>query len=433
MIDKIFLVTKREYLTRVRKKSFIVMTILAPLLVALFYGVIIYLSINRSIGDSKKEIYVIDKTHQFISKLKGSDIISFTYGDEIKTSEQFKFLEENDYYAILNISAGVDSLKPQAQMVYNEQPGYTTVSYIEDQLNKVIREKELLKFGIDIESLNKINGHEITFKTVKATKDGLKSSNAGVTTAIGYIGAIAIYMFIFLYGVQVMQGVIEEKTNRIVEVIISSIKPFQLMMGKIIGIALVGLTQFVIWSILVTVLGGGISGFVMSEFGQHGTEMAANSSGGEIGDLLGALANFNYPFIISMFLFYFISGYLFYGALFAAIGSAVDNETDKQQFMLPVTMPLVFALVLSQSVIINNPNSNLSFWLSVIPFTSPIAMMVRIPFGVPIWQIGLSMCTMVLGFLGTVWLAGRIYRVGILMYGKKASYKELWKWLFYKA
>ncbi len=428
MQDKIFLVAKREYLTRVRKKSFIVMTIAAPLLMVLFYAVIIYVSVNRNIGDTLKQIYVCDESGQFAEKFTNSTFVTFTKGTFMPKEKQLDFLDSSGYFAILHIPAFSDSIQKEASLIYKEQPGLGTVSFIEDQMNRQLREKELIRFGIDQSVMDRINKSKIAFNTIKATEEGLKSGNAGIATAIGYILAIAIYMFIFLYGVQVMQGVIEEKTNRIVEVIISSVKPFQLMMGKIIGIALVGLTQFLIWILLITILGGGISGLLASQFSLP--ESAA--SGGEIGDIMSSLANFNYALIFSLFIFYFISGYLFYGALFAAIGSAVDNETDKQQFMLPVSLPLVFALVLSQSVIITNPNSSFSFWLSVVPFTSPIAMMVRIPFGVPVWELIVSMVAMVAGFFGTVWLAGRIYRVGILMYGKKPTYKEIGKWIFHK-
>jgi ABC-2 type transport system permease protein len=247
-----------------------------------------------------------------------------------------------------------------------------------------------------------------------------------------------IYIFIFLYGVQIMQGVIEEKTNRIVEVIVSSVKPFQLMMGKILGIAMVGLTQFAIWIILSLVLGGAVAGTVMSKIkAPQVQEQALKDAGIPATDNLAAnilhdLASFDYAYLVAVFLFYFIGGYLFYGALFAAVGSAIDNETDKQQFMVPITLPLIFALILAQSAVISNPHGPVAFWLSMIPLTSPIVMMVRVPFQVPGWQLAVSMLSMIGGFLFTVWLAARIYRIGILMYGKKASYKELAKWLFIK-
>jgi ABC-2 type transport system permease protein len=267
---------------------------------------------------------------------------------------------------------------------------------------------------------------------------------------LGMFGAILIYFFIFLFGAQVMRGVIEEKTNRIVEVIVSSVRPFQLMMGKIVGVALVGLTQFVLWVVLTL---GIVAVFQVSYADEikasQAKEMlmgnATGTSGGNsvdaaiesedsengIGEVFSALRSVNYTLMIGGFLFYFLFGYLLYAALFAAIGSAVDNEADTQQFMLPITIPLIMSIVSAQYVI-NNPDGPAAFWLSIIPFTSPIVMMIRLPFGVPYMELLLSGVLLILGFLGTTWLAGKIYRTGILMYGKKVDYKELWKWVSYK-
>jgi ABC-2 type transport system permease protein len=251
-------------------------------------------------------------------------------------------------------------------------------------------------------------------------------------------------MFIFLYGIQVMRGVIEEKTNRIIEVIISSVKPFQLMMGKIIGIALVSITQFILWVGLTMILTTVASAYMETIIGVSGESQveqmladnpALMSDGQEIelnkeavDELMSEFNLINFPFLISTFLFYFLAGYLLYSALFAAVGSAVDNEADSQQFMLPITAPIIFSFVMAQAVI-QNPDSSLSFWLSIIPFTSPIIMMVRVPFGVPIEELLLSMAMLVLGFIATTWMAAKVYRIGILMYGKKPSFKEIWKWM----
>lgn len=434
-MNKIALVIQREYLSRVRKKSFIIMTIAAPLLISAFYGIIIFFALNKDIGDSEKKVYVVDQSGFFKDKLQSKTNIQFVYGTATETSDAKSFLETKNYYAILSIP---DSTLSNIQLVATDQPSLGTVSYIEDQLAEVLRQNKLVQSGIDANLIESINNTNITVNTAKATESGSENSSAGASTVIGYACAFLIYLFIFLYGVQVMRGVIEEKTNRIVEVIISSVKPFELMMGKIIGIALVGLTQFVIWIVLGFIFGGGSSGLIASQMdmpaeakdviGQSGTVAPS----GELGQFLTALLGFNYAYILAVFAFYFVSGYLFYGSLFAAIGSAVDSETDTQQFMLPVTMPLVLALVLAQSAVMSNPNGALAFWLSVIPFTSPIVMMMRIPFGVPTWELLLSMALMIIGFIGTVWIASRIYRIGILMYGKKASYKEIGKWLFYK-
>ncbi len=434
-MNKIALVIKREYLSRVRKKSFIVMTIAAPLLISAFYGIIIFFALNKDIGDTEKKVYVVDQSTIFKDKLHSKTNIQFVYGEAPVTKDTKTFLETENYYAILSIP---DTTLQNIQLVAVDQPSLGTVSYVEDQLAEVLRQNKLVQSGIDTKLIESINNTDISVSTAKATESGSENSSAGASTAIGYACAFLIYLFIFLYGVQVMRGVIEEKTNRIVEVIISSVKPFELMTGKIIGIALVGLTQFVIWIVLGFVFGGGSSGLIASqmeipiEAKDAIAQGGATSSNGELGQFLAAILGFNYVYILSVFAFYFVSGYLFYGSLFAAIGSAVDSETDTQQFMLPVTMPLVLALVLAQSAVMSNPNGALAFWLSVIPFTSPIVMMMRIPFGVPTWELLLSMALMIAGFIGTVWIASRIYRIGILMYGKKASYKEIGKWLFYK-
>lgn len=437
MLHKIFLVTQREFITRVRKKSFIVMTLAAPLLIVLFYGLIFYFAINKDIGASKKKIYVSDQSGNYMGKLKNSETLEFTFGYVAQEKEQ-QFLTDEDYYALLVIpNTSPDSLK-KVSLYTKDQAGLSTVLYIEKQLENEVKNTLLKNNGIDASTLKTINQTSININTIKVTEKGLENGNVGASTVLGYIGAIMIYMFIFMYGVQIMRGVIEEKSNRIVEVIISSIKPFELMMGKITGIALVGITQFTIWIVLVSVFGSGVSGAIMSNMGIGADAQQAMAQGGqasangEISEVMEALINFNFVYFIGMFLFYFIGGYLFYGALFAAIGSAVDNETDTQQFMLPITMPLIFALVIAQSAITSDPNGTLAFWLSVIPFTSPVVMMVRLPFDVPTWQVIVSMISLVIGFIFTTWMAGRIYRIGILMYGKKPSYKLIAKWLFSK-
>lgn len=434
-MNKIILVIKREYLTRVRKKSFIIMTLATPLLITAFYAIIIYFAINRDIGDTDKKVYVVDQSGAFTQKLTNSKSITFEYGTPVQNEAAKTFLDESGYYAILTIP---DSTGARSSLVAIDQPSITTQDYIEDQLADVLKKNKLAELGISASAISQVESIKVGIETAKATETGAEASSAGASTAIGYITALIIYFFIFLYGVQVMRGVIEEKTNRIVEVIISSLKPFELMMGKIVGIALVGLTQFLIWVALITVLGGAASGFIASQMHvgpeaaealQQGSKMSAP---GSMNSIMGALLGFDYVYLVSVFVFYFITGYLFYGSLFAAIGSAVDNETEVQQFMLPITMPLVLALIISQSAVISDPNGPLAFWLSIVPLTSPIGMMVRLPFGVPTWELLLSMTLMVLGFIGTTWIAARIYRIGILMYGQKPSYKNIVKWLFSK-
>jgi len=310
---------------------------------------------------------------------------------------------------------------------------------IESSMRKEIENIKFQRSGINQQVLENIKT-DISVGTTNLSDEGEKDNNAFVTSAAGYASAFLIYIFIFMYGVQIMRGVIEEKTNRIVEVIISSVKPFQLMMGKILGIAAVGLTQFLLWIILSSLVTSAIGSQFREKLAPPTTVAATGTSNADMQDsktkgvqeAFRALENLNLPLILGSFIFYFLGGYLLYGALFGAVGAAVDNETDTQQFMLPITIPLVMTFVVAQTVIIKNPDGPVAFWMSVIPFTSPIAMMIRIPFGVPTYQLLLSMVLLVLGFIGTTWLAARIYRVGILMYGKKVSYKELSKWLFYK-
>jgi ABC-2 type transport system permease protein len=439
MLNKIFLIAKREFLTRIKKKSFLVMTLASPLLILLFYGLIFYFSVNKSIGEEVKKIAVVDPAHLLNDNLENSK--SITYSFVLVQPEAINELlsEKDGFYAVLNIkkdTAGATSY----QLLAKDQPSIGVVSAIEDKIEAKLKDEQLQQKGIDKELLSQINNTRVKIETKKLTESGFEDGNAGLTTAIGFIGAILIYFFIFLYGVQVMRGVIEEKTNRIVEVIVSSVKPFELMMGKIAGIAAVGLTQFLIWVGLVAALSGPVSGLVMQLMDVNPTEVSAMAQGSaqsgaqasKMGGILDGLSNLNVPLILGLFTFYFIAGYLFYGALFAAIGSAVDNETDTQQFMFPVTMPLVFSFVLAQTIVTQDPNSTLSIWLSMIPFSSPIIMMVRLPFGIPPLQIFASMAFMIAGFVFTVWLAARIYRIGILTYGKKPSYKELFKWLFQK-
>lgn len=337
------------------------------------------------------------------------------------------------------------------QLVYETQPSIHAIRHIETVLSNDIEKFKLAKYGINQATMDAAKTN-VSLVTKKIDETGQENSaNTEVSMMVGLFSGLLIYMFIFLYGVQVMRGVIEEKTSRIIEVIISSVKPFELMMGKIIGIALVGLTQFLLWIVLTTSLISGSQAIIESQFSkddlggqsieevmssnqvavpQEAEEEVAQFNEAALDDFMKSFDTINFAVIIGSFLFYFLGGYLLYSALFAAVGSAVDNEADSQQFMLPITIPIIFSFVMAQYVI-SNPEGALSFWLSIIPFTSPIIMMVRIPFGVPYWELALSMAMLVIGFIGTTWLAGRIYRTGILMYGKKINYKELWKWLRY--
>ena len=435
-MNKILLIAQREFLTRVKKKSFLIMTLLGPLLITGFYGAIIYVSVNDSLSNETKKVLVLDESKVFVNRLEDSEFYKFSY-DSIPVEVARLKLQHEDYFALLHITATApDSLKG-FELIGLSQPSVKDQSYIENQLENVLQAELFSQKGIDRKVIDDITGTEIKLTSSKDTGESLEAGNAGAATAVGFFSAFLIYIFIFIYGVQIMRGVLEEKTNRIAEVIISSVKPFELMMGKISGLAMVALLQFVVWILLTTVLGTFITSSLAGQMGmvqdaQDAMQQTPQSS--EITDVLGGFTGLNLPLIAGMFVFYFLGGYLFYGALFAAIGSAVDNETDTHQFMFPITIPLIFAIVMSQSAVVSNPHGTLAFWLSVIPFTSPIAMMVRIPFGMDgiELQIILSMASMLAGIIFTTWLAGRIYRTVILMYGKKASWKELGKWLFYK-
>lgn len=431
-MHKIWLICKREYLTRVMKKSFLLMTLLSPLLIVIFYGFIFYFSFQKDLAEEQKIILINDQSGLFENKLDASKNILFRY-DKMELNSAKIRLDSGLYYGILNINKIGSDLR--YELFSNEQPGLNMLAAIEGELEKVLKDQHLEGKGIDAGILRELNAISVKINTQKITQTGTEKSDSGTTTIISFIGALLIYFFIFLYGVQVMKGVIEEKTNRIVEIIISSVKPFQLMLGKIMGIALVGFTQFFIWVLLVTMLSGPVSGLVLQlvnidpiVLAKGGSEISKQEG---LTDMLSGFSQINIPLILGLFVFYFIGGYLFYGALFAAVGSAVDNETDTQQFMLPITMPLIFSIAISQSII-NAPNSELAIWLSMIPFSSPVIMMIRLPFGVPTSEIIGSIACLVAGFLATTWLAARIYRIGILTYGKKPTYQELFKWLFRK-
>jgi ABC-2 type transport system permease protein len=347
---------------------------------------------------------------------------------------------DSGYFGVLYIptTANVSALEKAVVLYSESQPGLEVVGGIESTIEKEINDQKYIEAGIDPDKLAAIRT-EVTVGT-RDMED--QETSTPLASGLGFAGGFLIYMFIFIYGAMVMRGVLEEKTSRIVEVIISSVKPFQLMMGKIIGVALVGLTQFLLWVVLTmaifTAVGSSLSGdrpdreIVQSvvQSGQlNGSEqlqqMQNEDTFSKVSDMI---ATVNLPLMIGMFIFYFLGGYLLYSALFAAIGAAVDAETDVQQFMLPITLPLVISYVAAINVL-NNPQGTIAFWFSLIPFTSPIVMMVRIPFGVPWHEVVLSMLFLIGGFIFTTWLAGKIYRVGILMYGKKTSYKELWKWI----
>lgn len=437
-MNKTLLILQREYLIRVKKKSFIIMTFLGPLLMASLMVVPIILATIKDVGN--KSVAVLDETGWFAGKFESGEQMSFIIVDQPLDSLKSQVIK-GQFDFLVHIPATQLNVPSNAELYSIKQPSVTVRSYVRNVIKTEVENRKLLASGIDPEVIHQ-SKTTVNVLTYQLGADGeLKKSYTDVQSALGFISALLIYFFIFLFGSQVMRGVIEEKTNRIIEVIVSSVKPFQLMMGKVLGIALVGLTQFLLWVLLTL----GIYLLLMGIFGSEIVQQPAAMSGDLLqqvpeeqldavnkgmAEVFEVVRSINFPLILFSFGFYFLGGYLLYAALFAAIGSAVDNETDVQQFMLPVSLPLILGIVM-MNFLINNTDSSLAFWLSVIPFTSPIVMMVRIPFGVPPWELALSMAVLIGGFLFTTWAAAKIYRTGILMYGKKVSWAELWKWLRY--
>jgi len=448
-MNKSFLILKREYLTRVKKKSFIIMTLLIPVIMAAFTILPAYLA---SMDDEElRTIAVYDPTGLILDKLENQDFTKFIYIPEQQYQELKKDFKSGQFYALLYIPENILTTN-QAQLVSDKQITFDIKNMVSKRIETIIenekRQLVINESGMpDLEKKLAATKTRIDLNTIRLGEKGeaVKSSTE-MAMAIGYAAGFLIYMFVLLYGTMVMKGVMEEKTSRIVEVIISSVKPFQLLFGKIVGIGLVGLTQIAVWIVLGTAITTGVSAFlggdaaaaglqnqdIMSGSGQAMGQMAANpANSNAVFDILQTIGNMNLPLILFSLLFYFIGGFLLYASLFGAIGSAVDSDEDAQQMMFPVMMPLIFSIIMLFPVV-KNPEGPLAFWVSMIPFTSPVTMMVRIPFGVPAWEIILSMSILVATIFGTIWMAGKIYRTGILMYGKKVNLKEIVKWLFYK-
>jgi ABC-2 type transport system permease protein len=447
-MNKTAIIIKREYLTRVRKKSFIIMTILAPLLMA---SMVILIPVIMLSGDKDyKTIAIVEEnTTIFKNIIPDTKNEKFIYLEGANVNDLIKTFEEAGYFGVLYLS-------PEAlnnPILYSKkQPDIGLLEHISGSMKKEIERQKLLTYNIqNLDSILTQIRTNVSVSTKLVDAAGITTeTSTGISMALAYIGGLLMYMLVFIFGSQVMRGVIEEKTSRVVEVIVSSVKPAELMMGKIIGIALVGLTQFMIWILLTIGAVAVVKGTVLNksdvqEITQTMTQDVMSSSQPaiapaqsaeisseieEFAEIFDNAMNQNWPLIILSFIFYFITGYLLYAAIFAAIGSAVDNETETQQFMLPVTIPIILGLLVAMGTM-QNPESSIAFWFSIIPLTSPIVMIARIPFGVPAWQLILSMALMLVTFIAFVWMAAKVYRTGILMYGKKTSWKELWKWLRY--
>jgi ABC-2 type transport system permease protein len=450
-MNKISVIIKREYVTRVRKKSFIIMTILAPVIMAAVFVLPTALMMNQD-GDFKKIAVIEDKSDLFKGVLKNTKDAEFVYLENVGLEELKTSFVKAGYYGILFISPELVKTPNAIQLISKQQPPIGLLQHIENSMEKEIEKQKLLAYKIDnLDEIMKNVETKVSIQTINIDDTGVvKETSTGIAMALAYILGFLMYMLVFIFGSQVMRGVIEEKTSRVVEVIISSVKPIQLMLGKIIGIALVGLTQFLIWILLTIAIATVIKGTILKKTeiteisqsvpknlmssDQQMSAIAETSAPSaqltEFSKMFDNAMNQQWGLIIICFIFYFVTGYLLYASVFAAIGSAVDNETETQQFMLPVAMPIILALMVAMGTM-QNPESSLSFWCSMIPLTSPIVMMARIPFGVPYWQIAISMVIMLATFTGFVWMAAKVYRTGILMYGKKTSWKEMWKWLRY--
>ena len=437
-MNKIWLILKREYVTRVRNKTFLLSTFLLPIVMILFiFGTAFFAASSK---DKLKKIAVVNDPGYFKNNLQTDTTrLNFVFTSGIDSSN----FKSKGYDAVLNLNN--DSVGKKFTAHSEKQLGIDAKEMMEERLDKAYEKYQLQQKGIRKEILDSISkksmGAYSIDNRIASEKGKSQEVNAAVNYGVGFGSGILIYITMFIFGAMVMRGVMEEKTNRIAEVMVSSVKPFELMMGKILGIAAVGLTQLLLWIILVMILSTAASAFLPHEMiqqagqanqampmGGNNTAMAA-----KFADMSKAFGSVNWLMILSFFLFYFLGGYLFYASLFAAIGSVINEDPQEaQSLMLPITMPIIFAFIIMSSNL-NTPDSNIMVWASMIPFTSPIVMMSRIPSGVPWYQLVASMSLLIGGFIFTTWLAGKIYRTGILMYGKKASWKEMFKWAFRKS
>lgn len=442
-MNKIWIIAQREFLTRVQKKTFLLTTIGLPILIFGMYAAMIMFSVKGAEGYT---VAVADKANFFnkeIGKAEKDVIFSFTDKDTVALKQELES-KKIDAYLFVPANFSVESSANGLELKSGKTVGLTTRSDIEKKINRVIEEKRMMKVNISknlLDSLKKDS--EIKFTTLAGKDDG--NIKAGVSYGVGFISGFLIYFILFIYGTMVMRGVMEEKVNRIAEVIVSSVKPFQLMMGKIVGIGAVGLVQFLIWIILmigvqmlIPLIFPDVAAQMASQPVQPGGMGAVNAAqqSGALAGIMNGLSQINIPLILGCFVFYFLGGYLIYSSLFAAVGSAVNEDPqDAQSLMLPITMPIIFGIVIMTKAV-NDPNSSLAIFGSLFPLTSPIVMMARVAHGIPdgvTWmQLLLSMFLLIAGFIGTTWLAGKIYRTGILMYGKKVTWKEMWKWIMIK-
>ena len=438
-MNKVWLIIQREFLNRVQKKSFLLATILVPLIIPLIMAVLIVVAIKESESAKADTVHVVDESGKFVFENHKKFVFVALNLPLEKAKEAYQQTED---FALLHIPK-FEIQRPEGFTLYSkENPSIEKIGDLERILEECIRDLKLEQYQIDKETLKNLRT-DISFKQINISESGEeKSSNALMLYGVGFSLGILIYIFVLVYGIQIMQGVIDEKTSKIVEVIVSSVKPFQLMLGKILGIAAVGVTQFTIWILVITFLSSGTLAYFGLKMPQKQMmeqvqeKMAVNDEmkeeieqqNNKAEEFLSKLSEVPWIKIAGVFLFFFLGGYLMYGALFAAVGASVDSIQESQQFQFPITIPLLIGYLGLFLFILRDPHSSVSFWLSIIPFTSPVAMVGRIAFDVPLWQLILSMVLLVGGFLFTTWIAGRIYRVGILMTGAKINWKVMVKY-----
>ena len=417
-MKNIILIAKREFFTQVKKKSFIILTLLTPLLIIVFGGVV---SLMFQANETQMQISVIDKSGLFKDRLKSDQNIRYVFSSEETEKSLIKALETTEEMNGVMIipKKEIHELENSIEILTNKNLSNEARRNIVGNISEIIKAEKINALGIStaqIEDLNKgVNLHVVNILEKEKKQD---SFLVGVKSGLSMFLMYCVFTFIMMYGIRVMRSVLEEKNNRVVEILISSVKPFELMMGKILGVTGVALVQFGVWVVM-------IFASVMT-LGSSNVGMVSGVA--EVQMVLSALSQINYGLILFVFVIYFLLGYLFYSAMYAAIGSAVDNETETQQFTLFAILPMMLGFY-GSITIMNNPDGPMSFWLSMIPFTSPIAMLARIPFDVPVWELVLSIGILLVSTLGMVFIASKIYRVGILMYGNKVTLKELWKWL----
>ncbi len=432
------LIIKREYLNRVKNKSFIVMTFLSPLIMVALISLVAYLSSLNN--DTAREITVLDESGLFKGQFQNTENTTYILLTNVSLDSAKAQVERVEGYGLLYIppADNIDELKDGVTFYSEESPSLLLIDAIEDKMEDTASDIKLRNAGLSPDQISELR---VNINTNLETFKGEETSKMGSVfkLAFGGIAGYLLFMFIIIYGNMIMRSVIEEKTSRIVEIIISSVKPMQLLLGKIFGTSLAGITQFVVWVILIGILMTVVTvvfGIDLNSAGALQQEVVAQAQDNPaVNKELTLIAQeiYNLPLLnlVIMFILYFLGGYLMYASLYAAIGAAVDNETDTQQFMLPILMPLILAIYVGMFTVIENPHGTVSQVFSFFPLTSPVVMLMRIPFGVPIWQQILSVVILFATFMGTVWMAAKIYRVGILMYGKKPTYKELFKWLKY--